>query len=225
MTQWVLCSASTRLVACYWIDVVFPVTPDNGTTSFVLMLYMLYSMSYMYIRTYVCLYSTYVVYSFCWFTCSLFQIWKMKQPSLCTFAMVRMTVCVRMWECTHHVYWRVCILANIIVASLVLFSWRHQSVPHFAKGLAPAARFISFRHYGMKKACHFKHEHCPTGPSQPLTHLHTNTHTHTYICTHGHTHICTHSNMHLPAVHLTHHIVTVLWWVCVYILITSMYLN
>ena len=95
----------------------------------------------------------------------------------------------------------VCILANIIVASLVSFSWRDQSVPHFAKGLAPSARFISFCYDGMKKHVILNistvqqdhHSH-----SLMYTHiLHTRTHTHTY-CTHWYTsiHMCTQTHTH-----------------------------
>ena len=129
----------------------------------------------------------------------------MRQPSLCTFAMVRMIVCARTMVTDMYV----CKLANIIVASLVLFSWRDQSVSHFAKGLAPSARFISFCHDGMKKhvilnISTVQQDHHSHSLMYTQTHTHTHTHKHThahtdtqaYTCAHRHTHIHMHTQTH-----------------------------
>ena len=131
----------------------------------------------------------------------------MRQPSLCTFAMVRMIVCARTMVTDMYV----CKLANIIVASLVLFSWRDQSVSHFAKGLAPSARFISFCHDGMKKhvilnISTVQQDHHSHSLMYTQTHTHTHTHTQTHTCTHGYTsiHMCTQTHTHTYAHTDTH---------------------
>lgn len=106
-------------------------------------------------------------------------------------------LCARMYISTY-----VCMQPNgIDFFSSISFSWRHESVPHFAERLALSARPISLHHHGVKQHVILNiDQHSLSEPSQQLAHAHA-MHECTYTCTPTHMHALSYTqcmNAHVP---------------------------